>query len=268
MRWIEWLRRPRLTVAIPLHRAGSWVETVSANIERIPARSRIVLSDETQADDALDRLAHRFRGDPRLTIRRKPGRPGWREHANALISEARTELFSILPQDDAISPGYYEKLVETLDRSPSAGIAFGTIHTVDIPVGADGPMAGPPFALGARVPWREALELDDRWNLGIPWRGVIRRTVLLPMTATPGDRFADQIWVFGMALVAHLVEVPEAIYTKHYHLDSVHGNWAPLAIEERFVAKRKEIFRRLGQRVAARDAALKALQCRSRCETT
>lgn len=244
----------RLTVAVPLYRPASWLDVIQANVRRIPADARVVLSAQG-SPGSLAELRRRLGDDDRVVYRVEREARGWREHVNTLIGECRTELFAILPQDDDIAPGYYERLMETLDREPRCGLAFGRVRSVGRPGIHLHAMASPPVPLGTREPWREALELDARWNLGIAWRGVVRRELLLPMVATPGDRFADQIWVFGIALVAHLAERRDAIYVKRYHGRNTHGAWRRLTPEERAEAKAAEIRRRLDEPAASEALA-------------
>lgn len=259
IRWRELFARPRLTVVIPLHRAEPWIDVISENISLIPVRTRILLSDVTCHDGALDILATRHSADRRLRLRRGTGSHGWREHTNLLLQSVRTEFLAILPQDDSITPLYFEKLVAALDRNPSAGISFGSLDAIY----QDGTRVvhpPPPFPLGQRPPWVEALELDQRWNLGVPYRGVVRRRLARPIPATAEDRYADLVWVFSMALVAHLVEVPDALYVKRYHHKNTHTDWSPLSSAERLAAFRPEIEARLRGTPEDRDAALAALE--------
>lgn len=250
-------------MAIPLFRARPWISNVAKNIGRIPPGVRIVLSDDAGNGGVLRELARKCRGDSRIRFRIREGVPGWRAHMNELIAESSTELFSFLPQDDRIAPGYYEKLVAALDGNPGAGIAFAPIVAVGHPKpGRRTGFPGPPIELGRRPPWEEAVELDRRWNLGIPFRGVIRRACLQPIPETPDDRFADQIWVFGMALGAHLVEVPAARYLKYYYPGQTHGAWLPLAGEERLAALERQVLLRFGKDAARRAAAGAAVRSR------
>ena len=163
----------------------------------------------------------------------------------------------------AIEPGFYELLVEALSHRPSAACAFASVEVVGHPEGFEGALPSPELELGVLEPWREALALDRGWNLGIAWRGVIRRRCLMPVAPTPGDRFADQIWVFGIALCGHLVEVPEAVYVKRYHADNTHAGWSLLTESERREAKVAEIRRRLARHPAQALAALAALASES-----
>ena len=201
--------------------------------------------------------APRHKGDRRVQLVEGRGEPGWRKHINQLIDANTTPLFSILPQDDSISSGHYESLVSALHDQPAAGLAFPKLHAVregedDIDLGS------PPFELGKRPPWGEAIALLREWNLGVAWRGVVRRRYLRPMLATPNDAWADQIWVFGIAVEAHLVEVPEAVYRKRYHDSNTHGNWARLLAQELHDLQVAEIDRRLC-RPNERASALAAL---------
>lgn len=201
------------------------------NIQCLPADVRIILSDEVSSDDTAQQIAAKFVNDSRIQVRMRNGLPGWREHCNALIRENQTEFFSLLPQDDLIEPGYYEKLLGALQENPDAGLAFGTLIAVRSGFERE-KLAPPPFPLGTSKPWIEAIMLERYWCIGIAFRGVIRREMLRPMSPTPGDRQADFIWVFGMALTGFLLEVPDAVYTKHYYKGSTSDGW--LLIEEEY----------------------------------
>lgn len=233
-------KAPRLTVAIPLFNAKRWFDAIVQNIKHIPRDVTIVISDETCIDDTLQLIAANFARYPHIHVRQGSVGTGWREHCNALIKESTTEYFSLLPQDDLIAPDYYKKLLLALDENPKAGMAFGTI-IAEIPNQRSEALAAPPFVLGQREPWVEAIDLDRNWNLGIPFRGVIRQKMLRSIPATAGDRFADQIWVFGMALSAPLIYVSDAIYYKRYHANNTHTKWSPLSGEERRLALIAEI---------------------------
>lgn len=214
------------------------------NLRRIPATARIILSDEVSSDDAAERIAANFADDPRIELRLRHGQPGWREHFNALIRENNTDFFSLLPQDDLIEPGYYEKLLAALEENPHAGLAFGRMVALGNFTRRER-LASPPIALGQSTPWLEAILLERYWSLGIPIRGVIRREILRPIAPTAEDRYADLPWIFGLALSAFLVEVPEAIYLKRYYAENTHGQWQPLSEQERkslLIAEIRRVF--------------------------
>ena len=256
IRWLwgrlrRWWHPPRVTIFIPLHSALRWVDNISEVIRNCPKDALIVVSDRTLEDNALKILRDVHRLDPRLKFLAVSGNPGWREHVNWFLPQVRSEFFSIMPQDDCISRGHYESLLAALDADPTRGIAFGRIEAHGIP-GKNAPvlfpaMPPPPSFSAWQDPWRAAIALDRDWNLGIPFRGLIRKGLLLPILATPQDRFADQLWVLGMSLTAKLVEVPQAIYHKRYYPESTHAEWMPLSNKERLVALQAEVERRFSR---------------------
>ncbi|QDU49029.1 glycosyltransferase family 2 protein [Gimesia panareensis] len=248
----------RLTILMPLHQAARWVDTISTTIDRSPAASRLIISDITQVDDALQLLEDRHLGDERITFRRDAGVADWRVHANKLLSLVETEFFSIMPQDDEFYPGYYEELIAALDARPSAGLAFGGIDKLDMQRMEMTRMERVPCELGVKPPWREAIHLDLHWNLGIPYRGVVRREFNRPLPMFPHD-YADQIWVFSIALSTYLVEVPSAIYLKRYHDTNTHHTWKPLIGDRRLEILLHEIDTQLASQPAERRAARRKL---------
>lgn len=244
--------QPRLTVAIPLYHATPWQQNVAENIRRIPAGTRIILSDEISSDDSAQQIAAQFSDDPRIELRMRNGQRGWREHFNALIAENDSEFFSLLPQDDLVEPGYYEKLVAALDANPHAGLAFGSLVAAG-KRSRQQKLVSAPFPLGHSTPWLEAILLQRYWNmnLGIAFRGVIRRGVLGPIHPTPADEYADLMWVFGMALKAFMVEVPGAVYLKRYYAANTHGHWQPLTAAQRKALLVAEIHNVFGEQPLA-----------------
>jgi hypothetical protein len=230
-----------LTVGIPLHRSEPWIHNVAENIAALPAGTRVLISDVTRDDDALAWLRRRFRRDRRVRFLDESAPPGWRNHWNLLLAHGDTELFSWLSHDDFVTAGYYERLVLALERFPKAAIAWGPIVMLgDVWVPPSG-LAGPPIELGVDRPEYEAIALAGSWNLATAVHGVFRRAWARPLPAMRGDRFADQVWVFGLGLSGHLVEVGDAIYVKRHHPDNTHPEWEPLGTVERLDAYLREV---------------------------
>jgi hypothetical protein len=240
----------RSTVLIPLHLALPHLDTIERTLACLPASWQILISDRTLCDDALERLRQRHGQDPRLRLLARRGAAGWRDHVNTLLPLVSTPWVCIVAQDDSLEPGYLEALEESLQRHPAAGLAFGRIKGIGLEQSrARGLWDPPPPPLGVQEPWREALALDTQWNLGIPYRGLIRRELLQPIPATLGGNcFADQIWIFSIALVSHLVFVEAAVHVKHYHPGATHQHWRPMASWERRMARLREARARLGCR--------------------
>lgn len=258
------VRSPKLTIAIPLHRAGPWIDGVVDTIEKAPAWSRVVISDASNLDDSLDRLADRFRGDHRITVMSRPARLDWRGHANLLLDEATTDFFCWMPQDDLVSPeSYFELLVGALEGDADRVLAFPTVlkrvtrgrimrrevSPVSFP--------SPPIELGSGSPEIEAVEMLRRWNMAIAWRGVFRRAPARPIPPTVDA--PDLAWTFSLALAGHFVEVPGARYLKRFHRDSAHRSMKSEGLAKAEELYRLEVEARLGGDPDRRDQVLRQL---------
>ena len=224
----------KITIAIPLYHGKNWIPVIANNIRHIPKNAKIVLSDEVSSDDSASLIARKFANDPKIQVRLREGEPGWRQHCNALMAECDTPFFSLLPQDDSIGPRYYQRLLRAFAKKPEIGISFGQI--VGTRSSSEPPIwfRPPPKIPLEEAPWKVAIELDKQWNLGIPFRGVIRRELLTQFDTSLPESFSDQIWVFSMALRRHITEVPDCVYLKRYHPTNTHTVWPKLTHEERY----------------------------------
>ena len=215
---------PKLTIAIPIFNGRKWVDNIIENVNRLPDFTIAILSGEKNTDGAIELLGEHYRNSENVQIINYVGKPGWRAHCNYLISKNQTEMFSILPQDDIALDGYYTRLVQALESSSKFGIAIGTVVIEGLyPELRKFPP--PPIPLGVSEPWREAVELEKKWNLGIPFRSVIRSEFLLEIDESDSDDFMDQLWIFQLLLKTHLISVRDAIYIKKYHQHNTHTRW-------------------------------------------
>lgn len=166
----------KLTIAIPLHKSKEWVDTVSTNIKLFPKDSKIIISDRTMMDDSISILKDRYKTDKRITFISKKRKVDWIEHANFLMKKCKTDLFSIMPHDDLITKGYYEKLIKAHIEHRDCGISFGVIEAQNVPNQIK-PIIfkSPNINLGKELAWKEAIILEKKWNLGIPYRGVVKK---------------------------------------------------------------------------------------------
>ncbi len=252
---------PRLTIAIPLHGAARWIDTVTRNVRAAPASSRVVISDASHLDDSPARLARHFAGDARVTVVERESTLDWIDHANLLLGEAGTEYFCWLPQDDLVSPdGYFDLLVRALDETPTAVLAFPTVLR-RVSKGLfrrrelePAPFGSPPRLAGGLPAEAGAVKLLRAWNLGLAWRGVFR---ISSARQIPRTSFCpDVLWAFSMALAGGLVQVPEARYLKRFHRGSAlwSMDWQGMETAKRLY--RVELEARLGDQPARVDKAM------------
>lgn len=235
---------PRLTVAIPLHGAERWLEGIVSNVAKAPSWSRVVISDASGLDDAASALEETFEDDRRVVVRRIPEQLDWVAHCNRLLAEAETDFFCWLPQDDVLlSDDYFERLVAAVESGPDVAIAFPRVHGV---YGRGWFRRRPEFVFRNAIsddlaPMRlRSFEIDrvlSLSSLGLPWKGVFRRSLAHPMPRVEAGTASDVIWAFSMLLAGDLVEAPEALYLKRSHKGSataLFGPTLPEVLERQF----------------------------------
>src|SRR5262249_60085759 len=132
--------------------ANFWA-TASPTLEiTLPARPR--------HDDALERVAARFPGDPRLRFLATRDGRGWIDNYNLLLRSATGAYFMWMGHDDELSPGYVTELVAHLEANPETIVAYGDVELIDEAGAAPGwrpdarPLVGEGEAWSARAPPR------------------------------------------------------------------------------------------------------------------
>ncbi len=224
--------RPRVTVAIPLHRSERFVDVVSANIDRLVGDDiEILVSDRTQGDDALETLRERHGHDPRVAFLCDTDDPGWVDHYNALLRRANGRYFMWMAHDDDFPADYVPRLRAALDTHPDALLAFGGLRVIDLdgdPVDVSY-LPDFPIELGRRSRADEAIALLHHWNLGVASRGLCRRDELLrrrlTIRHTRGDLDADAYWVFAVVCAGPVVFDRECSVEKRLVPGSGSATW-------------------------------------------
>ena len=223
---------PRISIAIPLYCSDRFVDCTIANVRAIPGDSvEIIISDRHMADDAVPRLRQALIHDTRVRFVTGHDGPDWVTHFNDLLKQARGTYFMWMPHDDEYPAEYLPLLMEQLTRNPTAILAFGRIA----PIGHDGTprqdlrFPDPPIEPGE--PWSSDVvaRLLERWELGVPFRGLMRRDKILEsnlfIRSTRNNYYADGLWVMAVALHGRLVYDPSCHVRKRFYAGSAHARW-------------------------------------------
>lgn len=262
---------PRITVGIPLYKSEQFVDVIISNIEGTPAPDvEFLISDRHCYDDSLRFLRERFWSEPRVRFLEGSDQLDWVEHINLLMREARGRYWRLLPHDDSSPGSSLELLAKALDQNPEAVVAYGptrayTLSGDHLPEKSH----ANPHPIPEGAPW------VLRWLLDIMWRGyfagafkgVVRRQRViecdLMIRSTLDQVYAERAWLFGLGLVGSFVFVPDTLYFKRFHDESVHAQWTP---EPRHFSSINEVLAkylfRYVENVTIRDLALEYLVLR------
>ncbi len=123
---------PLLSIGIPLYRAAAFYDTIVENIDSIDYPNvEILISDRHLADDTIDRLGDRYRGDRRVKTYRHDDEGAWWENWNFLLNTASGKYFRWLPQDDLLPRTGLDKLIERIEKEPEVILVYNRIDNID-----------------------------------------------------------------------------------------------------------------------------------------
>jgi glycosyltransferase involved in cell wall biosynthesis len=126
---------PALSVIVPTRgRPDRLVEAVRSALGQIEVDLEVIVVDD--AADGSARAAIEALGDPRVIYQRREAPSGGKPalvRAEAL-QHARGRYVAFLDDDDLLPPGAYRALMDALEASPGAALAFGRVE----PFGAQG----------------------------------------------------------------------------------------------------------------------------------
>jgi hypothetical protein len=221
---------------MPLHASAMWVDTVVEDVRRLAPVARVVVSDATGLDDALDQVRAAVAGSPGVDdvvwLGPRPLEPGWVAHGNDLLARAATEYVMWLPHDDLVGPEWVLAAEGALDAEPGAALACGTVVSIDDEPGIESPgrvlvpapdLAEPDVTLRLASALRLAMRPQPEL-LGMLFRSVVRRAVAPPLPATDGGVWADVLWAVSVLAAGHLAPI-DATYSKRWYAASAHRSW-------------------------------------------
>ncbi|MGI8475435.1 MAG: glycosyltransferase family 2 protein, partial [Thermomicrobiales bacterium] len=159
---------PRVTVIMPTYGHAAFIERAigSLNAQSFPGW-RLAVVDDGSLDGTAE-LIRPHLADPRIRSCRLPENEGLGRALNAGLDLAETEFVAYLPSDDVYFGDHLATLVEALDRSPAAALAFSGLrhhYSKSSPSTAPGEPLQPAQCLHRRsaLRWTERGELvtDD-----------------------------------------------------------------------------------------------------------
>jgi len=125
--------RPLWSVMIPAYHCARYLrhtlESVLAQDPGPDAMQIEVVDDHSTADDPESVVAEVGHG--RVAFHRQAANVGHVRNFNTCLARARGHLVHILHGDDAIRPGFYERMGAAFNQSPDAGAAFCRVIVMD-----------------------------------------------------------------------------------------------------------------------------------------
>jgi glycosyltransferase involved in cell wall biosynthesis len=248
---------PSVVLGLPVHNSARFLEaTLDSVVAQDHPRLEIVISDDASTDATPELVRALAARDERVRLQRHEERVGWIANYNSLLPHATGDYFLWVPHDDLYAPEYVSALVARLEARPEAVLAYSTTRGLDEHGRVTREWRGhaalhaaaSPLARGIRYLW-----WDEREKF-IPFRGVVRCRALQAvggLEAGPWGVYADDLWLFRLALLGAFVHEPRALCGKRLHGASVsattrytYGQYRAYVGAHRALVRRAELTRR------------------------
>ena len=123
---------PLVTVAIPTFNGTDYLrETLSSLLAQDYPNLDILVSDNGSTDGSLALASSLAKGDPRVRFRRNETTVPIHEHYNQCSGGGPWYVFSVLDDDDLLSPNFVSELVAVAMRHPGVDIVLPRNVTID-----------------------------------------------------------------------------------------------------------------------------------------
>lgn len=218
---------PSVVLGLPVHNSARFLPaTLAAVVAQDHPRLEIVVSDDASTDETPDLCRALAARDGRVRLQRHEARQGWIANYNSVLRHATGDYFLWVPHDDLYAPDYVSALVARLEARPEAVLAYSTTLGIDDCGRVIREWRGHAALQAAATPLARAVRYlwwDEREKF-IPFRGVVRRRALEAvgeLEVGPWGVYADDLWLFRLALLGPFVYEPRPLCTKRLHAGSV-----------------------------------------------
>jgi glycosyltransferase involved in cell wall biosynthesis len=217
-------RTPRISVGLPVYNGARYVgRAIESLLAQTCTDFELIVCDNASTDATANNARGYADQDPRVRYYRNVRNMGVGYNHRRAFELARGEYFRWAGADDLVEPSLLEACATALDSHPSAVLAYPRTRLIDA---------------GGTV----VQEYDDR--LSLPWPDPVRRlrTLLdvvrrcnamyglvrsdvLRRTSVMGDFIgADVCLLAELALHGTFVELPEFLFLKRTHAESIAGS--------------------------------------------
>ena len=207
-----------VTVCIPVWNGEAFVKETLESVRSQTMSDITVLISVDKSDDRSVNICRTFAAeDSRFQVFCQSSSLGMVGNVNWLLRQVNSEFANILPHDDVIAPTYLERLAAELKKHPEAVLVycdlqtFGKRETVRVGPEAKGDL------------FTRILNFLYQDTDATAWRGVFRSKVLENgcYHEEINGAAADQAWLLRLVIKGHLVRLPEILYRKRLHDDSI-----------------------------------------------
>ncbi len=223
---------PRVVACLPAWKAETFIEPTLQSLAAQTYPNLHVLIADDASPDGTWAACQRFAQDhANFELQRQPRNLGWIGNVNWLLRHADGDYLFFAFHDDPLEPTYVAALVEALERTPGAVLAFSDA-VVDFRGTHEAWVRTMSFTaldeLGtARARLAVLAERPSQWWL--PNRGLLRQSAVRRVGGMrrhlAGEFCADWPWLLHLSLLGEFVRVPQPLVHKVWRHEGLSKSW-------------------------------------------
>ena len=207
---------PRLTIGLPVYNGEQYLaESIDALLGQTYQDFELIISDNASTDGTAEICQRYAQQDSRVRYIRQPVNIGLAPNHNAVVEQARGELFKWAASDDLYACELVERCVDALDQYPDVVLAHSWSARIDGSGSVTHAYKYPLTTSAPQAPERFRSLLfgsggDDDY-------GVIRTDVLRRTAMKESYHHADRTIIAELALYGRFYQIPDWLYFRRDH---------------------------------------------------
>ncbi|NBC65153.1 MAG: glycosyltransferase [Bacteroidetes bacterium] len=224
---------PKVVACLPSFNGEAFItKTIECLKKQTYPNFAVLISDDCSTDNTVPFIKSNIQDDKRFLLIEQEKNLGWVDNINFLVEKAvdTAEYVFIMPHDDQIEPDYIQKLTTSLEKNPSAILAFSDMECAYL---NQKKLTLRYDQIDSCTNRKDQLSLLLKFE-GYWWtayRGITRSSALkkiIPLEKNwvgTKDYALDWIWLVKLSLCGEFVRVPETLYSKYYQQTSTSLQW-------------------------------------------
>ena len=202
-----------VSIGLPVYNGGRFLrEALASNLAQTAGDLELIVCDNASTDDSWEIVQEFVRQDDRVRAYSSEANVGAAANYNRTVELAKGRFFRWTTHDDLVAPNHLERLLRAFDEGPeSMVLAYPKTTIIDVEGAVVGEYEDRADARSRQAHRRLRTMLRNlslcNPVLGLTPLEVIRRTRLIGPY-----RSSDKIFLYEMALMGEIVEVPERLF--------------------------------------------------------
>ena len=215
--------KPKVSLGIPIFNESKYIsETVNSLINQTYENIEIIAIDNDSNDDSFGILESLSKQDNRLKIFKNTKNIGMSENFNLVFKKSTGKYFAWIGAHDIYEKKFVEKLVNKLETTHNAAVAFSNISKID--------SEGKKFEINKETGFELHSSSSYLRQLKIPWEirgsgdivmGIFNKNILKKTTLfLDSILWSDVFLIYQISKLGKIIKINEDLRLRRYFRDN------------------------------------------------